>query len=227
MQDWTRYIDGYCERMEPGFWGEPLNAVTNLAFIVAAWVVWRGTSDCRNSIIRALAVILASVGIGSFLFHTLATAWASTLDVFFIAVFVLVYLHAANRHFLGMSVVFGLGATALFFPYSAAATWAILKTFPFLGANAAYLSIALLIFAYSAFLSRRLPDVSRGLFVGASLLCVSIAFRAVDEPLCELNPMGTHAVWHVLNGVMLAFMARVLQRQLEGAAVESGLGKQS
>ena len=226
MDNWTRYVDGYCERVEPGFLGEPLNAVTNLAFLAAAFIVWNRAAGRGNAIIRVLAVILALVGIGSFLFHTFATAWSGTLDVFFIAVFVLVYLFAANRHYLGMPVIFALGATALFFPYAGAATWSIHKIIPSLGANAAYLSIALLILVYSAMLWRRLPDVSRGLAVGGSLLCVSIAFRAIDEPLCAINPMGTHMIWHILNGFILAYMATVLQRRLEAAEAASCSGNQ-
>ena len=30
------HIDIYCERLGPGFWAEPLNATSNLAFIVSA-----------------------------------------------------------------------------------------------------------------------------------------------------------------------------------------------
>ena len=33
---WTDPIDAYCERLGPGFWAEPLNAWTNLAFLLAA-----------------------------------------------------------------------------------------------------------------------------------------------------------------------------------------------
>lgn len=36
--NWTAYIDSYCERLLPGFWDEPLNAVSNLAFWLAAMV---------------------------------------------------------------------------------------------------------------------------------------------------------------------------------------------
>ena len=37
--DWTASIDGYCERLDTGFWAEPVNAASNLAFVVAAIVV--------------------------------------------------------------------------------------------------------------------------------------------------------------------------------------------
>lgn len=39
---WNATIDAYCERLGPGFWGEPLNAISNLAFCLTAWLVWRG-----------------------------------------------------------------------------------------------------------------------------------------------------------------------------------------
>ena len=34
-------IDLYCEREGPGLAAEPINALTNLAFLVAAWATWR------------------------------------------------------------------------------------------------------------------------------------------------------------------------------------------
>ena len=34
-------IDLYCERLDSSFWAEPINALTNVAFIIAAWGVWR------------------------------------------------------------------------------------------------------------------------------------------------------------------------------------------
>ena len=39
--DWLRVVDGYCERTGPGYWSEPLNALSNAAFLVAAWASWR------------------------------------------------------------------------------------------------------------------------------------------------------------------------------------------
>jgi len=70
--DWTQAVDQYCERMGPEFWAEPVNAVTNLAFVLAALVVWPRAVGLG----RVLAVILVAIGIGSFLFHTFAQPWA-------------------------------------------------------------------------------------------------------------------------------------------------------
>ena len=45
-REWTgqRPVDDYCERLGPGLWAEPLNLVTNLAFLIAA-ILWR---RCRG-----------------------------------------------------------------------------------------------------------------------------------------------------------------------------------
>ena len=95
--EWSRAVDGYCERVHPGFWAEPVNAATNLAFVVAAAVMWRRTAGLPLG--RALSAMLAAIGVGSSLFHTVATLWASLADTAPIAGFILLYLYAANRQF--------------------------------------------------------------------------------------------------------------------------------
>ena len=40
--NWFETIDGYCERIDASFWSEPLNAVTNVIFLITAiWVLRR------------------------------------------------------------------------------------------------------------------------------------------------------------------------------------------
>ena len=54
--DWFRYIDVYCERTAPGFWDEPLNAVSNGAFPDRGHCGWRGgrgeTQHARSETVR-------------------------------------------------------------------------------------------------------------------------------------------------------------------------------
>ena len=64
-------IDLYCERTDPGLWAEPVNAATNAAFLVSAWLIWRlarqrGQLDGSVRVLVGLAVAIA---IGSGLFH--------------------------------------------------------------------------------------------------------------------------------------------------------------
>ena len=74
--DWTRAIDGYCERTDPSFWAEPVIAVTNVAFLIAAWIMWRRVRGQGLPLAVWMVVILAAIGVGSYLFHTYAQVWA-------------------------------------------------------------------------------------------------------------------------------------------------------
>lgn len=215
--NWTQAIDGYCERTGPEYWSEPVNAVTNAAFLLAAAVMWRRLGDARLPLARALTVILALIGIGSYLFHTHATAWASTADVLPIVVFILVYVFVANYHYWRMPLFWAIAATLGFVPY-ALLTTPVFQALPFFEISAFYWPVPLLIFVYAYLLRRRLPDIARGLAIGAGILVVSLTFRSLDEPLCAVNALGTHFMWHILNGVMLGWMIEVYRRHmLEGA----------
>ena len=216
MNGWNHYIDNYCERLEPGFWAEPLNALSNLAFLIAAFVV--GLSLKRRGAVEAhvLVAILAAIGVGSFLFHTFATRWAALADVIPIAAFILYFLYLANRHFLGFNALLSILVTLLFFPYAPIATYAIGALFPLIGSSAAYGSVALLIFIYAAMLLRRRPEAARDLALGGLMLVISTGFRIADEPFCDLFPSGTHMYWHIINAIMLAWMILLIQKTVDG-----------
>ncbi|NNF73424.1 MAG: hypothetical protein HKN02_14670 [Rhodobacteraceae bacterium] len=211
--EWTQYIDGYCERVDPSYWSEPVNAVTNATFLIAAFVMWRRSGG--QGLAGVLCVILAAIGIGSYLFHTHAQAWAALMDVVPIAVFILVYIFAANRGFWGLGLWPALGATALFIPY-AAVTGPIFAALPFFEISSFYWPVPLLIALYAMALRNRVPDVARGLAIGAGILVVSLAFRSTDELVCDAVPVGTHFMWHILNGIMLGWMIEVYLRHVAG-----------
>ncbi|QJF50441.1 ceramidase domain-containing protein [Roseobacter ponti] len=212
--DWTRAVDAYCERTGPEYWSEPVNAVTNLAFVLAAAVMWQRAAGVPLA--RALCLVLGGIGVGSYLFHTHAEVWAGVADVVPIGIFILLYLYAMNRDAWGMGTSTALVVTALFIPYAILLV-PVFDLMPWLGSSAGYAPVPLLILIYSILLRRRLPGLARGLAVGAALLVVSLAFRTADLPLCPQWPLGTHFVWHLLNGVMLGWMIAIYLR--------SGLGK--
>ncbi len=204
-------IDGYCERLDSSYWAEPVNAITNLAFLIAAFIMWRRVRDQKMPLARVLVMILAAIGLGSFLFHTHARVWAAIADTTPILLFILVYIFAVNRDVWGLGKWGALGLTALFFPY-AFLTIPIFQLIPGLGSSAGYAPVPLLILIYAYLLRFRDPETARGLALGAAILVVSIIFRALDEKVCGVWPMGTHFMWHILNAVMLAWMIEVYRR---------------
>ncbi|MBJ3763891.1 ceramidase domain-containing protein [Maribius pontilimi] len=206
--DLTRAIDGYCERMGPGLLAEPANALTNVAFLVVALWLWRRS----RGIERVLCAVLAAIGLGSGLFHTYAVAWAALADTIPIAVFILLYVFAAHRHFLGWSAPWSMLGVAAFVPYLVLAARGF-AALPGFAISAAYWPVPLAIAGYGVWLSRDLPHVARGLWIGAAILSLSLVARSLDAPLCDSLPLGTHFMWHLLNAVMLGWMIGVLRRQ--------------
>ena len=219
--DWTQPIDSYCERLGPGYWAEPLNALTNLAFLLAAFIMWRRLRGRHLPLARAMVAVLALIGVGSWLFHTHAQPWAGLADVVPIAGFVLLYFYAANRDFWRLGPWSALGVTALFFPYAAAMA-ALFSQVPGLGASAGYAPVPLLILAYAVMLGRRSRDTARRLAVGAGILVVSLTFRTLDQPLCAAWPVGTHFLWHILNATMLGWMIETYRRHMLAAPRAQG-----
>ncbi len=174
--DWTRAVDAYCERVGPEYWSEPVNALTNSAFLVVAYVMWRRCAGLKMG--RALSVVLGAIGVGSFLFHTHAQAWAGLADVVPIVGFILLYLFAVNRAVFDLGLWAALGLTALFFPYAGMMVPAF-SLVPGLGSSAAYAPVPLLILLYAAFLRDKLPAFAAGLAIGAIIL---IVWRCGSEP---------------------------------------------
>ena len=207
----SQSINIYCERLDVGIWAEPINAVTNFAFILAAIIMW---IRCKNLVEgRVLAFLLFSIGCGSFLFHTFAQTWAAILDVTPILIFILTYIYAANRRFLVWSKRMSITGVILFLPYQFLVV-SILSSIQFLGSSAQYVPVAILIFFYSALLHKSKTNLSRELFVGATILSLSIFARTIDEPLCLIVSVGTHFIWHILNAIMLAWMIEILRRHM-------------
>ncbi len=217
--DWTAQFDGYCERTDLTYWSEPVNALTNAAFLIAALVMWRRTAGMPLA--RVLCGILGLIGAGSYLFHTHATAWAAALDVLPIMGFALLYLFAANRAYLGWPVWAAALAALAFLPF-AALVGAALRGVPVLGISGAYWAFPVLFAGYAAGLRRRAPATARGLAIAGAVLVGSILARSADEVVCARLPLGTHFAWHVLNAVVLGWVIEVYRRHLLAGPVLAG-----
>lgn len=72
--------------------------------------------------------------------------------------------------------------------------------------------MSILLLAY-AFGPLRHNHAVRARFVlGALLLTLSIPLRSIDNTVCGAWPVGTHFVWHLLNGLVLGRMIEVYRR---------------
>jgi drug/metabolite transporter (DMT)-like permease len=208
--DWTAYVDSYCERLAPGLWGEPLNTVSNLAFLVAALATWRlAGSSGQPRVVRTLAVLLGLIFIASTAFHALATRWSGAADTGFILVFVLFYVACFLHTFLGTPWRRSWLAAPAFLAF----TVVVVVAFGWTGfSGLSYLPPLIGLFGFAALLAaRRHPQWSR-FAVAGGLFGVSLSLRSADHAVCGSFPSGTHFLWHLLNACVLYLVAHTAAR---------------
>ncbi|KZM51532.1 hypothetical protein [Labrenzia sp. OB1] len=208
-------MNNYCERLGPEFWSEPLNAVTNVAFLIAAlaaWLMWsRKTPDDLPALL--LIAIVFATGVGSFLFHTFATRWASLTDVIPIALFIHVYLFFALKRFLELPLWAAAGIVVVFF---AASPFVIGALAPLAGPSAGYIPALLAIIVVGGLCMRTDRGLGGQLLLTGVVFTASLGFRMLDAPVCEHLAIGTHFLWHILNSIVLFALLRALILQRAG-----------
>jgi hypothetical protein len=213
------FLDSYCERAgAPEMWAEPLNALTNLAFIIAALLAYR---QVRPLALRffpdgyVLCGLLATIGVGSGLWHVWPSATTIMFDVIPITAFIYVALGSLlMRGFgwqwwqmvAGVVALTGLNALAgvVFNPNTLHGTIMYLPTYAML------VALVALAFAQGRNFARELSIIT--LVWTASLL-----FRTLDIPVCMWLPMGTHFLWHSANAVVLYRLICLLERHVTKA----------
>jgi hypothetical protein len=204
--DWGQPVDLYCERTDPSFWAEPFNAATNASFVIAAliaFVQWR-RSGGKDWPALALIAVTAAIGVGSFIFHTVATSGAAKFDTIPIAVFIYGYLLLALRRYHAFSLIASLGVLAAFSAFNYVEALVVPRGV--LNGSHAYLPAlgALIAVAWPV----RTSEAGRLMFAAAGTLVVSLTFRSVDMAVCDALPLGTHFLWHGLNGLALYLLLR-------------------
>ncbi len=216
--EWNAPVLGiYCERGgDPSLWAEPFNAVSNVGFLIAGAILFsRAKGDVAA---RALSAIVFVIGIGSFLFHTLATRAAMVADVLPIQIFIAAYFFVAMRRLIGLSVLSAAAAMIAFVavvgigPRLVDAPQPLLSIGGYIGGLAGMVGLALWLGLSGGENSRTGGKMA----AIAGLFAVALAFRTIDGRICELFPIGCHFVWHLLNAVVLyALVALLLPQRRE------------
>lgn len=210
----SEFAGRYCERAGPGFWDEPWNAVSNIAFILAAlaaFLLWRRQGG-RDGPALALIAVGFSVGVGSFLFHTHTTHWTWLADVIPIAIFIGGYLFLALYRYFRLS----LFASAVLLAAYEALTVGILRLVPptFLNRATGYLLALAALLVTGGMLYFRKQSTAhqraagRALLLAAVLFGCSLFFRTIDLAVCRAVPFGTHFLWHVFNALVIYVLLR-------------------
>ncbi len=226
----------YCERgTNQALLAEPINAVSNAAFFLAALVglqlvMWRPPEE-RSPDLFLLPVLVLFIGLGSLAFHLYADQGTALADVLPISVFMLVYLGFALNRFLGVppgfTVLLVIGFAAIMGMTGQIRCWDGGIGIPGPGIQSAKLCLNGSIFYLPALIAliivglvaeERSHRAAPYLLWAAAIFAVSITLRSLDVTLCdqvviEGRKVGTHFAWHILNALTLFLLLRA---SLEG-----------
>ncbi len=212
--NWNAQIFAYCERgLKTSFWAEPLNAVSNAAFLIAAaaaLIAWmRANGGKRGAAELLLILVVAVIGVGSFLFHTFATRWAALADVIPITLFMIAFLAYALRRFAGAAWLVTAALVALFIGTLVAAGSIRCGGGACLNGSVGYLPALAALALVGGGLSWTGHRAGSWLLAGALVFAVSLTFRTLDRALCPMTALfhgrmlGTHFLWHIMNATLL------------------------
>jgi predicted membrane channel-forming protein YqfA (hemolysin III family) len=219
----VNYLDLYCERLGPGIFAEPLNALSNAAFIAVAWLAWRSARSAGplSGHMRALLGLTVAIGVGSALFHTFATPWARAADELPIALFQVLFLWVYGRRMRGFRPP---TAAVVIAGYLGGVVYC--RQFPQLvNGSLVYLPATLMTTALGWDHWRHRRPGPFLLAAAAVTLLLAVSLRTLDAPLCERFPSGTHFLWHLLVAAAIYFcLCALLARGQPNSGPSDGEG---
>ncbi len=202
-------FDIYCERTGPEFWSEPVNALTNITFILSSLFLsyyLLKKNSVRGDLINWIFIILIFlIGLGSWSFHTLANSISLLSDVIPIGIFILLYTWYTFQRLLFIN---------WYFPYLAVSgiliVSALLSFIPLYGSQS-YLGALVFLFLvgiYCKVFSK--SKFSNSLLTASFILLLSIVIRTIDMHVCSYFYIGSHFIWHILNSILLFIVTKVM-----------------
>ncbi|MET3598886.1 ceramidase domain-containing protein [Martelella mangrovi] len=206
------FVDLYCERTAAGFWNEPVNALTNLAFIIAALIAWPAAwrRPERSAIELTVIALVAAIGVGSFLFHTLATPLSGAADVipiwlFFFAYILLIFIRITGGKtfdIIGYMVATLFGFVAVVYLVGLTS-----RDGAPLNGSLQYAPALIAMALASAIAAFRGHPVWRYFAGATAIFIMSLTFRSLDQASCVMTGgLGTHFLWHILNATVLGIL---------------------
>lgn len=205
--------DGLCELYSnDGFWGQPANSVTSLAFVVSGVAILAARRGGHGRVPYALLVI--GIGAGSLIQHGPNPDWqayAHDLPLAGVLAFVAVDA-AADLTGRKLSPAWWLVPTAIMVPVVAAGPTA---------STAAQSALAAVAIGLSLYRARVRPRLRRRLLTSLAILGVGGLIGTLGDRTSLCRPeslLQGHAVWHILSALSLWRLAPAIGSRAERAA---------
>ena len=201
-------MDFYCERTNQQIFNEPINAISNIFFIIVSLSLIKILKKNKsNNIYYTQPVLIFFIGIGSFLFHLAPNLITLYSDIIPIFLFSLSFIFLFNRDVINISHLHNAFLFFLFFILLLFITpklnYEILNGSEFYLANYCFLTL------YTIWLYIKKSDFFQLLFLGFIFFNLSIFLRTIDNHICDHISIGTHFLWHFLNAYLLKILTLV------------------
>jgi hypothetical protein len=210
MPGLCRTVDAYCERTSDALDAEPLNALTNVGMLIAAWAAARLQRRQPNQdaagLITAMIVAIVAGGVGAFLFHTTATVWAVVLDMLPFLVFMLLVLWLTVTRFFAWTSLWAAMALAAFVAIMLGGGALVPRGL--LPGGTYYLLPLVVLVIVAVLLSLRGSPAGPSYLAAAFVFAAAFAARELDGPLCAAIPAGTHFLWHLFAALLAYILIR-------------------
>ncbi|TLU83850.1 MAG: hypothetical protein FDX30_06145 [Chlorobium sp.] len=198
----------YCERHGLGLLDEPLNLTTNISFFLAAAAAAHlmkkhGRLNSGNAI---LVILMILIGTGSTLYHSFASKWAEVSDVVPIFLYQIAFLWLYCQKIIKLTQVYSFLGIFLFIAINVFSC----NFQSVLNGSIMYFPAFIVVFSLGVYHLMH-QQIERLAILAASLVfSLSLLFRTIDLYICPLWPLGTHFIWHILNGLLLYLTTRVI-----------------
>ncbi len=194
-----KQLDYYCERIDGSYWSEPINAISNIGFILVG-LYFLTRKEPKTLWTKYLSILSIIVGTGSYLFHTHANTITLIADVFPITVFIGSFIFFTFKKVIPIKLIFNIIITAFFVIIGV-----ILNSIsvPYFNGSHSYAHAILLLIMMTIILKKR-NSISAKYFSRSTIIfIISLIFRTFDNQICGVLPIGTHFLWHTMNAILL------------------------
>ena len=205
----------YCEVAYMNGFFEPFNAISNLSFIIAAFFLFLffRKNDIKDFKSFWFLLIALLIGAGSFTWHFYRHPITNLFDSIPITLFI-----ASFGYFYALKVFKSNNKAFLFVITSLIIVFIgqiyLESIIPiFLGNNGYLYFLMSFLFLVPIFWSKSISKryFKKGLFLYA-LFILALTFRQIDIPICSTIPIGSHFIWHILNGIVLYYAVTLLYK---------------
>jgi len=184
---------------------EPVNTLSNIAFFAAMLMTMPFVKSWFDGMLSAG---IAMVGLGSTLYHVRPCRMTRLIDAVTIIAWVMLYVFGWAHFMLKVST---LSAVALVITFIGINYLFNKKYGRTLNGSADYLPVIglLLVSGSSVWYLYGHPH----LVIAGILAATSLVFRVVDNDV--RMPAGTHFIWHIMNGFMMAMLTLYVSVHVE------------